>query len=77
MTEAMKAAKTMPKGKSGIPWRFSAAAAAFKAGVQKKTNRYMEPSKKQDARPRVRIRRSVSTILRADFAGIGECEPID
>lgn len=28
------------------------------------------PSKKQDARPRVRIRRSVSTVRNTDFAGV-------
>lgn len=34
---------------------------AFRAGVQKNTNRYMEPSKMQEARPSVRIRGLLKT----------------
>lgn len=73
ITEPIKHAKIMPSGRSGdvdfgrlvILW----AAAAFRAGVQKKTKRYIEPSKKQDARPRVRMRLSVMMVLRTFFAG--------
>ena len=73
ITEPMKQAKIMPRGRSGdvgfgtpvILWD----AAALRAGVQKKTKRYMEPSKKQEARPRVKIRLSVMMVLSTLFAG--------
>jgi hypothetical protein len=63
MTAAMKEAKIMPRG------REEDGDAAFRAGVQKKTKRYIEPSKKQDARPRVRMRLSVRMVLRMFLAG--------
>jgi hypothetical protein len=44
----------------------------LRAGVQKKTNKYIEPSKKHEARPRVRIRRSVRTVFKTDLAGTGD-----
>ena len=66
MTEAMKDANIMPSG------REAEGDAAFRAGVQKKTKRYMLPSKKQDARPRVRMRLSVMIVLRIFLAG-GTC----
>jgi hypothetical protein len=43
----------------------------FKAGVQKNTNRYMEPSKKQEASPRVKIRELVNTRLRMEGFAAG------
>lgn len=74
MTDPMKQANIMPKGKSGgefEPYSW----AAFKAGVQKKTKRYIEPSKKQDARPRVKIFLSEKTILRTFLAGTSDSSP--
>jgi len=71
MTDAINVANIIPKGRSAEPFS-CAAAAAFRAGVQKKTNKYIEPSKKQEARPRVRMRRSVRTVFRTDLAGIDE-----
>lgn len=69
MTEAMKQAKSIPSGRSvGRGEEFNRA--ALSAGVQKKTKRYIDPSKKQDARPSVRIRRSENTTLSAFLAGI-------
>jgi hypothetical protein len=77
MTEAMKVANIMPSGSSAEPFN-GAAAAVLRAGVQKNTNKYIDPSKKQEARPRVRMRRSVSTVFRTDFAGTDEAvESID
>jgi hypothetical protein len=70
ITEAMKVANIMPKGKSGEPCGKLAAAAAFRAGVQKNTKRYIEPSKKQEARPRVRMRLSVRTVFKPDLGGM-------
>jgi len=60
ITEPMKQAKIIPSGRFADEpiW----ACVAFKAGVQKNTKRYMEPSKKHEARPMVRIRLSVKTI---------------
>lgn len=71
MTDAMNVANIMPRG-SSVELFDCAAAAAFRAGVQKKTNRYIEPSKKQEARPRVRMRRSVRTTFRTGLAGMVE-----
>jgi hypothetical protein len=70
MTEAINVANTIPKGNSGDPRGDWVAAAAFRAGVQKKTKRYIEPSKKQEARPRVKIRESLRTNFREDLAGM-------
>lgn len=64
VTADMKHAKIMPKG------RLSFLEADFRAGDQKKTNRYMLPSKKQEARPSVSIRLSVKNIFRAFLAGV-------
>jgi hypothetical protein len=33
------------------------------------THRYIDPSKKHDARPKVRIRRSLKTVRSVDLAG--------
>ena len=41
----------------------------FQCGCPEKTKRYIEPSKKQDARPRVRIRWEVKAVLREDLLG--------
>ena len=71
MTDAINVANIIPSGRSSEPFS-CAAAAVFRAGVQKKTNRYIDPSKKQDASPRVRMRRSVRTVFRTDLAGTGE-----
>ena len=68
MTEPMKQAKIMPSGRDGE----SACWVAFNAGVQKKTKRYMLPSKKQEARPMVRIFLSVKTVLSAFLVGAEE-----
>ena len=46
----------------------------MRAGVQKNTKRYMLPSKKQDARPRVRMRLSVKKVLRASFGGVDDSD---
>lgn len=54
IVDAMKDAKIRPSGRGVEEERVER-----RAGVQKKTKRYIEPSKKQDARPRVRIRRSL------------------
>lgn len=43
--------------------------AVRRAGVQKKTNRYIEPSKMQDARPSVRIRLSLIIVSRTEGGG--------
>lgn len=67
MTDPMKQANIRPSGKSG-DW--ASVWAAVSAGVQKNTKRYMLPSKKQDARPRVRMRLSVKKVLRASFGGV-------
>ena len=72
MTEPMNEAKIMPKGRSGEVGGIvvgRAARVAFKAGVQKNTNRYMLPSKKHEASPIVRMRLSESTTEIADFVG--------
>lgn len=77
ITDAIKAAKIVPNGSDvGFEEEIPCECAAFKAGVQKKTNRYMLPSKKQDARPRVKIRLSANMILSA-FLGGGEDEHDD
>lgn len=73
ITEAMNAANIVPKGRDVV---LVCECAAFKAGVQKKTNRYMLPSKKQDARPRVRMRLSVKTVLSALLAGVADGEGV-
>lgn len=39
---------------------------AFRKGVQKNTKRYMLPSKKQEARPRVKMRELVKIRLRTE-----------
>lgn len=57
MAEAMKQAKIMPRGRGWVD-------VAFRAGVQKKTKRYIEPSKKQLASPRVRMRLSVKILFK-------------
>jgi hypothetical protein len=67
----MNVANIMPKGNSGKPCGDWAAAAAFRAGVQKKTKRYIDPSKKQEASPRVKMRESVKTVFKADLTGMG------
>lgn len=43
----------------------------FRKGVQKKTKRYMLPSKKQEARPRVKIRGLVKIRARTEEVGRG------
>lgn len=71
--EPMKLAKMMPKGR--MLRRPDSLCDAFKAGVQKKTKRYMEPSKQQATRPKVRVCLStfngVSTISASQ--GFGTC----
>lgn len=69
MTDAMKQAKIMPRGREEVE-------DALRAGVQKKTKRYMLPSKKQDARPRVRMRVSVRMVLTMFLAGGREGERV-
>lgn len=71
MTEAIKAAKIVPNGRE-LGLVLFCECAAFKAGVQKNTKRYMLPSKKHDARPRVRIRLSEKQVLSALSAGVEE-----
>lgn len=73
MTEPMKHANIMPSGKEG-DWGLVRVWAALRAGVQKNTKRYMLPSKKQDARPSVRIRLSVKKVLSASFGGVEDSE---
>jgi len=78
MTEAMKEAKIMPRGRGGEDgdgW------VDFRNGVQKNTKRYMLPSKKQEARPRVKMRGLVRIRLRTEAVGrgvlvLGEVESI-
>lgn len=65
ITLAMKEAKIMPRGREWV----EGLDAAFRAGVQKNTNKYMLPSKKQLARPRVRMRLSFMIVLRMLWAG--------
>lgn len=69
MTEPMKEAKIIPSGRSG-DLESECCCAALSAGVQKNTKRYMLPSKKQDARPRVRMRLSVKKVFNASFGGM-------
>lgn len=71
MTEDMKEAKIMPRGRGGDE---GDGCVDLRKGVQKKTKRYMLPSKKQEARPRVKIRGLVKISLRADGAGGGVLE---
>lgn len=71
ITDPMKQAKIMPSGNSGD---FERDWAALRAGVQKNTKRYILPSKKQDASPRVRMRLSVKNVLRASFGGLDDSE---
>ena len=52
----IKLANIMPNGRS--PEFPAAMRVAFNAGVQKKTKRYIEPSKKQEESPIVRMRLS-------------------
>lgn len=71
MTEDMKLANIMPRGSGGDDgdgW------VAFRKGVQKKTKRYMLPSKKQEARPRVKIRGLVKIRVRTELVGSGSLE---
>lgn len=57
----IKLEKIMPKGStvSKPNWLW----AAIRAGDQKKTKRYMDPSKQQDVRAKVRTFRSAIAIL--------------
>lgn len=76
ITLAIKEAKMSPSGRGD---EFGGKV-AVNAGVQKKTKRYMEPSKKHDARPRVRMRRSVRMVRSTDFVVVvlpEEAEPLD
>lgn len=69
ITEDMNEAKIMPRGRAGEDgdgW------VDLRKGVQKKTKRYMLPSKKQEARPRVKIRGLVKIKLRAEVVGGGD-----
>lgn len=68
MQEAMKEANIRPSGKEVFE-ELECVWAVKRAGVQKKTNRYMEPSKMQDARPRVRIRLSFIIVRRTEGGG--------
>jgi hypothetical protein len=58
----MKQEKIRPKGGEAVTP--ATARDDFRAGVQKKTNRNMQPSNNVVARPRERIRLSVSVVLR-------------
>jgi hypothetical protein len=66
ITLAIKEAKISPSG-SGEE---CGGKVAVNAGVQKKTKRYIEPSKKHDARPRVKMRRSVRMVRSTEFDGV-------
>jgi hypothetical protein len=70
ITDAMKDAKIIPRGKEGAAGDW----VDFKAGVQKNTKRYMEPSKKQEASPRVKIRVLVKTRFRMEGFAAGALE---
>jgi len=62
ITEDMKEANIRPRGREeGLE------VVALRKGVQKKTKRYIEPSKMHEARPRVRIRGLVKTTARTDL----------
>lgn len=65
MQEAMKEANIKPSGRE-VFGEWECVWAVKRAGVQKNTKRYIEPSKMQDARPRVRIRLSFIIVRRTE-----------
>lgn len=68
--EAMKQANIRPRGRLLVGLCIER-----RAGVQKKTKRYMEPSKNAEARPRVKMRGEVRTCVR--LRGLAGTEDVD